>query len=220
MSSHDQASETRQTIHARIAAERAEWDALVAEVDPAAAIEPSTIGDWTFKDVVAHLAGWRQRFVDEIVAALQGTTVPNRGWPHTYEESADESPDGEAKTQAINDWMYEQSRHRTYNQVLAEYALQWTTIQAALDLMPDDLLTDPTALATLGGQSLADTLTGPDAFSHFHDEHEAEIRAWLAARRTAEAPGTPPVATCAECGGTIEQEDLVCPHCGMSLVGG
>jgi YHS domain-containing protein len=26
--------------------------------------------------------------------------------------------------------------------------------------------------------------------------------------------------TCAECGGVISQEDLVCPHCGISLVAG
>jgi YHS domain-containing protein len=26
--------------------------------------------------------------------------------------------------------------------------------------------------------------------------------------------------TCAECGGVISQEDLVCPHCGISLAAG
>lgn len=31
--------------------------------------------------------------------------------------------------------------------------------------------------------------------------------------------GLPP-ATCGECGGVIQQDDLVCPHCGISLVAG
>ena len=29
-----------------------------------------------------------------------------------------------------------------------------------------------------------------------------------------------PPATCAHCGGTISQDDVVCPHCGVSLVAG
>jgi len=31
--------------------------------------------------------------------------------------------------------------------------------------------------------------------------------------------GDPP-STCAKCGGTISQDDVVCPHCGVSLVAG
>jgi hypothetical protein len=35
-----------------------------------------------------------------------------------------------------------------------------------------------------------------------------------------EGDADPAPPTCAECGGTISQDDIVCPHCGVSLVGG
>jgi hypothetical protein len=183
MSSDDGSGVNRQAVRERIAEERAQWDALIAEVDPAWAEEPEAMGEWSFKDVAAHLAGWRQSFVDELVAAVQGTPVPALGWPFTHEESAEETPEGEARTQAINDWLYAQNRDRTYDQVLAQAALQWTTMQAVVDLMPDDLLESKEAFARLGGQPLAEAMLSPDMFSHFHEEHEPEIRAWLARRR-------------------------------------
>jgi hypothetical protein len=220
MSSDTGSATKKQAVLDRIATERSIWEALVAEVDPAWAIEPKAIGDWSFKDVVAHLAGWRQRFVDDVVAVVQGTPAPALDWPYTWEESEEQTPEGEARTQAINDWLYTQSRDRTYAQVLAQYALQWTTLRAAVELMPDALVERRDAIARLGGQSLAEALLGDDAFSHFHVEHEPEIRAWLANRREGgpSAEDEPP--TCANCGGVISQDDLTCPHCGVSLVAG
>jgi rubrerythrin len=39
-------------------------------------------------------------------------------------------------------------------------------------------------------------------------------------RKTEESTEPTPELTCAECGGVIESDDLVCPHCGISLVAG
>lgn len=36
--------------------------------------------------------------------------------------------------------------------------------------------------------------------------------------RLGESPAPPP--TCANCGKPIGQDDVVCPHCGVSLAGG
>lgn len=211
---------TKQAVLDRLADEQAAWDALVAEVDPAWAGEPNAIGAWSFKDVVAHLNGWRQRFVNDIVAAVQGTRPPALGWPYAHEETEEDTPEGDAKTQAVNDWLYEQSRHRSYDQALAEAALQWTMLRAAVALMPDDLVERGGAIAGLGGQSLAEVMLGPDAFGHFHEEHEPEIRQWLTRRRATGSVDSDEPPTCANCGGVIGPDDVVCPHCGISLVAG
>lgn len=213
----------RKAIRERLDQERAHWESLVAEVDPAWASEPNAIGDWSFKDVVAHLSAWRQRFVDELVAAAQGTPVPDLGWPHPAESTNEDEPGGEARLQAVNDWMYEQSRARTYDQVLAQASLQWTIMREAVDLMPDDLLARRDAIPMLNGESIAASLLNPALFSHLREEHEPGIREWLARRReqseTAPSEELPP-ATCIECGGVIEQGDVVCPHCGIPLAAG
>ena len=220
MSTGNGSSSTKQAVLDRLAAEQAAWDALVAEVDPLWAVEPNAVGAWSFKDVVAHISGWRQPFVNDAVAAAQGTRPPTLDWPFTREETEEQTPEGEEKTQAVNDWLYEQNRHRTYDQVLAEAALQWTMLRTAVELMPDDLIERRDAIGALGGESLAGAMLGPDAFGHFHEEHEPEIRQWLATRRDSAPidPEEPP--TCANCGGVIAPEDFVCPHCGVSLVSG
>jgi hypothetical protein len=183
MSSDSGSATKKQAVLDRIAKERSTWDALVAEVDPAWAVEPNAMEEWSFKDVVAHLAGWRQLFVDELVAAVQGTPVPPQIWPFAFDWSEEGKPEGDANVRAINVWLTEQSRDRTYDQVLAHTSLQWTMMQAAIDLMPDELVERSDVIASLGGHSLAEALLGPNAFSHFHVEHEPEIRAWLARQR-------------------------------------
>ncbi len=181
MSAGKDSTSTKRSVLDRLAAEQAAWDALVAEVDPAWAGEPNAIGAWSFKDIVAHLTGWRQPFVNDVVAAVQGTTPANLDWPFTREESEDQA-EGEVKTQAINDWQFEQNRDRSYDQVLAEAALQWAMLRAAVALMSDDLIERRDIIRSLGGASLAGAMLGPDVFGHFHEEHEPEIRAWLAAK--------------------------------------
>ncbi|HEV2127264.1 MAG TPA: zinc ribbon domain-containing protein [Thermomicrobiales bacterium] len=57
-------------------------------------------------------------------------------------------------------------------------------------------------------------MTGPtDA-----DIREAE---WLAAQSPSSGPvGNDEELTCPECGGAIGVDDVICPHCGVPLVGG
>ena len=42
--------------------EREAWEALLAEVGEDRMLEAGPMGEWTFKDLVAHLNGWRARF--------------------------------------------------------------------------------------------------------------------------------------------------------------
>ena len=39
--------------------ERGRWDDMVAEIGENRMLQPGATGDWNFKDVVAHLNGWR-----------------------------------------------------------------------------------------------------------------------------------------------------------------
>jgi len=158
--------------------------------------------------------------VNDVVATVQGTRPPALDWPVAHQETEEDTPEGEEKTQAVNDWLFERNRHRTYDQVLAEAALQWAMLRAAMALMPDDLAERRGLIGGLGGESLAEALLRPVTFPHFHEEHEPEIRAWLAIRREGAPIDAEEPPTCVNCGGVIGQEDFVCPHCGVSLVAG
>jgi Mycothiol maleylpyruvate isomerase N-terminal domain len=84
----------------RIDRERAAWDAIVAEAERAGMERPGCAGEWTFKDVVGHLIGWRVRTISRLEAAARGESPPPPQWP------ADADPDTEEGLQAINSWMY------------------------------------------------------------------------------------------------------------------
>ena len=52
---------SKRALLEQIERERAFWEGLVAEVGEARMLQPGATGEWTFKDVVAHLNGWRVR---------------------------------------------------------------------------------------------------------------------------------------------------------------
>lgn len=49
--------------------ERGLWDDMVAEIGENRMLQPGATGDWNFKDVVAHLNGWRIGTLARLAAA-------------------------------------------------------------------------------------------------------------------------------------------------------
>ncbi len=66
---------TKTTLLDCIQQQRTAWDAFVAAVDEAHMEAPGAMGDWTFKDVVAHLTTWRQRSI-ALLATAQRDELP------------------------------------------------------------------------------------------------------------------------------------------------
>lgn len=163
----------------RIDTEWATWESLIGAIPRAWIDLPNAIGGWSVGDVIAHLSAWRQPYLDEFVAVVQGTPLPPSGWPHAFEETQGDTPGANVRIQAVNGWIHERNAHRMYGQVLTEHELQWTMLRAVVSAMPDRLLERAGAFTRLGGQSLAEDILSGERFSHFHDEHEPGIRAWL-----------------------------------------
>jgi hypothetical protein len=125
------------------------------------------MGEWTFKDLAAHLLGWRERAIDRLEAAAEGRQEPPPRWPADMEDD-----------DLINDWVQASQRDRSTQDVLDDVDRSYVRLAAAVAALPEDVVRDPGAFEWLGGESLAET----DLFGHLHDEHLPSIRAWLAAR--------------------------------------
>ena len=156
----------RPALAAGLKADQQEWRELVAEVGDRLD-EPGPMGAWTFRDLAAHIMGWRERTIRRLEAVADGEPDPSDPWPAGMEDD-----------DAINDWFQAQAAGRETADILEEMDASHDRLAAALERIPVDTLLDPQGIPWLGGVSAADT----DWVSHFHEEHEPTIRAWLGDR--------------------------------------
>lgn len=146
-------------------AEYRDWLALLAAIGPQRMDQPGVAGNWSIKDIVAHLTGWRRRTVGRLEAVQHGEPEPPPPWPAEL-QSDDE----------INDWIYRGNRDKPLRDVLDESDTVFRQMVAALAGIPEQTLANASQFPWMEGQPF----TAAAFFGHFHEEHEADMRAWLA----------------------------------------
>jgi hypothetical protein len=161
---------TKAQLISDLHAENRQWEALLDEISPARMDRPIAPGQWSVRDIVAHIAGWRRRTVARLRAAARGEPEPPPEWP-THLGSDDE----------INDWLHAASRDQPVSAVLADSRQLFHDLVAAVEALPEEGLLEPGRFAWMGGEPLS----ARALFGHFHDEHEADMRRWLDAAQGA-----------------------------------
>jgi hypothetical protein len=153
--------------------EKAHWEALLQLVSEEEMLLPGVTGDWTFKDVVAHLTVWRKRTVARFIGAQQGGEVPPPEFPTDLKNALE-----------VNEWMYRVNRDRPLAEVLAESQAVWEQLVDIVEALPEADLFERRRYEWMQGRAL-----GPGnlfwSFEHLH-EHAAHINDWLARRMEAE----------------------------------
>ncbi len=142
-----------------------QWQALLDQIGPAHMDQPGVTGHWSIKDIVAHLTGWRRRTVARLEAIQHGQPEPPPPWP-THLQTDDE----------INAWIYQSHQGHSVRKVLDESHQVFQQLFATIQGLPEEVLADPHRLPWLEGRPL----TAAEFFAHFHEEHEPDMRAWLA----------------------------------------
>jgi hypothetical protein len=149
-----------------------QWEGLLDEIGPARMEQPGVSGDWSMKYIVAHLTDWQPRVNANIQAAQRGESEPPPPWP-AHLQSDDE----------INAWIYESNRGRSVREVLDESRQVFQQLLAVVAGLPEDVRIEQVHqgarvyhLVWLNGQRFQPG----EFFDHFHDDHEPDVRAWLA----------------------------------------
>jgi hypothetical protein len=158
----------KKQLIAEMHSEHAAWLALLDEIGEANMTQPEVAGGWSIKDTVAHITGWRRRTVLRFRAALDPTVDMTPPWPAEL--------NGDDDVDEINDWIYKTNRDRPLADVLNDSREVFQQLVAAIDALSDEQLNDPQRFPWLEGERL----TGSFIFGHFHEEHEPDMRAWLA----------------------------------------
>ncbi len=162
---------TKDEVLSAIDGELAGWEAFLIEVGEERMTQPGATGEWTFKDVVAHLNGWRTVTVAKLEAAAGGEAPPPPPWPPEFDEESD------ADVDRINEWIYHRNRDRAPAEVLIESREQFRRLREAVQAMSERDLLERRRFEWLGDHPLTAVLDG--SFGHFHEEHEPTLRAWL-----------------------------------------
>lgn len=112
---------------------------------------PGVCGDWSIKDILAHLAAWEQMFMGWYAVGLRGET-PDLPWP--------------GKLHQTNQEIYERYRAASLESVQALFAESYCQMLAWVESLPDEELFTPGKYAWLNGARLADW-TASNTFNHY-----------------------------------------------------
>jgi hypothetical protein len=163
-------ADAHQLLAAQVEREHQAWRDLVAQVGEDRMTEPGPMGEWSFRDLIVHLLGWRDRTIGRLEAVAAGQPDPPDRWPADLPGGDDDD--------TINDWIQAQGADRSVAELLATADASYGRLAAALAAIPASVLRDPAGIPWLEGEAAVDV----DWLSHYHDEHEASVRAWLASR--------------------------------------
>ena len=142
------------------------WEAFLDQIGPGRMDQPGVNGDWSMKDIVAHLTGWNRWLVARLQAAGRSEPEPPPPWP-AYLQTDDE----------INAWIYESNQGCSVRAVLDESHQVFQQLLAVIEGLPNEVLIEQEwHLVWLDDKRFP----AGEFFDHFHDDHEPDIRAWLA----------------------------------------
>jgi hypothetical protein len=145
------------------------WEELLEQIGLIRMDQPGVNADWSMKDIVAHLTGWNRWLITRLQAAQHGESEPHPHWPAQL-QSEDE----------INAWIYGVNHQRSVREVLDESRQLFQQLFAVIEGLPENIrieFVEPKFHIVWIGDKYFPV---GEFFYHFHDDHEPDIRTWLA----------------------------------------
>lgn len=115
---------------ARLRTERRRLEANLAVLTSDEIVQPNTVGVWSIKDVLAHLAEWESRMSGWVEAARRGKEVQVPDANYTWKQ-----------LHLFNEFIYQKHRDRSLEDVLVyfrethEQFMEWVLAQPEEELM-------------------------------------------------------------------------------------
>ena len=152
-----------------IRAERACWETLLAEVGEAQMTQAGVEGEWSVKDIVAHITAYEGWIVARLQSALRDETL--------------RLEIDQLDLDQRNARIFEENRSRPLHDVLAESQQVFQQLLTLVQALSDEDLTDPHRLEPVLDPLWTDGLPvwkciAADSYEHY-GQHIPSIRAWL-----------------------------------------
>ena len=147
-----------------------EWEALQAAIgglDDQQMTDMPVVGEWTVKDLLAHIAVWASRLVTALFKA-------ERGFVPDLVESG-------AQVDRLNAQFYREQKDRPLERILEDLHDVHLALLNRLETFPEASLVDPKKYKWMKGEPLSRMVAG-DSFEHYR-EHAVDIRVWRERQR-------------------------------------
>ena len=146
-----------ETLHT----DRAEWEALLAQISEERMLEPGAAGAWSVKDVIAHIM-WGER--EMIGVCQQHALVGSDLWNLTDDER--------------NPIMVAEQRDRSLQDILREEKQIYAQLLSAVQSLSDKDFNDPHRFRYMPEDWLPWKVIAGCSFEHYKD-HIPSIQNWL-----------------------------------------
>jgi hypothetical protein len=164
---------TKGELLGTIARSYASWQEVVQRVPRERMTESGFAGEWSLKDVVAHLTVYERWTADNLEADARGERVPEVvPWGPLDGNTAD--------MDVRNAAYYRYYRDTPLDEVLEAAQAHHHRLVEAIESVADGDFNQPQKFAWTGGQPVWEAIAG-NSFEHY-DDHQAGVRTWLEAR--------------------------------------
>ncbi len=152
---------SKQAILDRLDLEYRRLLTTIARLQPEQMLVPEVVGEWSVKDVLAHLVYWNQFPVKELETALAGEK------PEYFPDDPD----------VVNAQTVARFADRSLDEVLAAFEDSFLNVIAAVESLPESAFEPENPLEQSLDETVAGTF-GNNTYEHW-PIHEAQIRLWI-----------------------------------------
>jgi hypothetical protein len=152
----------KSTLLNNIRTKQAELDELLSSLSEEQMTTPGVNGEWSIKDILAHMVEWQHVLLKRLHAAIYGGE-PGIAMDYSIDET--------------NEQFYQKNRERSLADVQADYKQSYQRILEGIEKLSDEDLNDPHRFSWWDGEPFWKSVAG-DTYEHI-DEHIGSIRDWL-----------------------------------------
>jgi hypothetical protein len=145
---------------------RAEYDAALAEVPPDQMTQPGAAGEWSIKDIIAHLTYHERWYADRLHEQLRGEVYVST--------ELDYMPFDER-----NHLIYLQQKDRPLAEILAESKVAFSKLIEGVKAHPESFLVEPQQLEGAPQPIVIWQMLRGDVYEHY-GQHIPSIKNWAA----------------------------------------
>ena len=154
---------TVQKLIDTVQSERANWEAMLKQIDPDRLTLPSVAGSWSVKDIIAHIAWFEREMIDLIKGrALEGSELWN------------------LPTDERNAAIYEENHELSLTQVMDESAQVFQQLLELLPTLSDEDLTTPGNFLNMPPDWHPGDIIAQNTYEHYQ-QHIPDLKRWIAA---------------------------------------